>query len=508
MLPVDERDDVEAQAAGHPVESSEMVEPVVVQSDGTPPHLTVIVNRRDWVYAVRGITFTHVGMFALGQAAMLDLGFWCFLEAALLRPDEPEHLSNVAFHLNERGESADARTLLLRALSLDEKNTVVLDNLAYASAVLGDHESAIKYSLVALGQDQGVSFLLERLRYYGEAGGYDLVARMAAAGLEGRWSELPGPEVAGIFPVGLSEEGKAFVARSWDDGTHYRLGFAYAAASDEFHAMELEVAELRRLAYSYWPGGSNWSDCRASGTISGQSCSCLGRQVSMAYSYGLQAEGAYRRYAIYVDERALQLIGQLAAVGMDEIDGASVTPDDRRLLRTWWAREVLLHRAERQGILESIDLRAIPRFELTPGYVSLVECLRAESQAEDTYDAEYERSYLGFTDLFRSFSGNLSLPLGVVTVDVNGREGTVEATFGQGVQYTVGWNLKRRLPIAGIGWGVNLDNLVSAGAVVKVGPGGLTGDVDMGAAEPLPICHSGGCTSPRISIAKVLRFMN
>ncbi len=184
-LPVDKRKDVENYASGYPVEVSGNAEPVVVQSNGTPPQLTTVINRRDWAYDEKGITYTYMGIFAVGQEKMLDLGFWCFLEAALLRPDEPEHLSNVAFHLNERGKSADARKLLLHALSFDNKNTVVLNNLAYASAALGDYGSAVTHSLVALCQDQGVSLILERLRYYAKAGGYDLIAEMAEAGLGG-----------------------------------------------------------------------------------------------------------------------------------------------------------------------------------------------------------------------------------------------------------------------------------------------------------------------------------
>ena len=137
---------------------------------------------------------------------MLDVGFWCFLEAALLHPEEPEHLSNVAFYLNERGKSTDARKLLLRALSFDNKNTIVLNNLAYASAALGDYACAVTHSLAAMGQQQGVLLIAERLRYYAKEGGYDLVAKMAEAIL-GDWQQMPTLE--DVRPKNLSDNGRA-----------------------------------------------------------------------------------------------------------------------------------------------------------------------------------------------------------------------------------------------------------------------------------------------------------
>ena len=84
------------------------------------------------------------------------------------------------------------------------------------------------------------------------------------------------------------------------------------------------------------------------------------------------------------------------------------------------------------------------------------------------------------------FCGNISLSLGFLTVDIGGREGKIEASFGQGLQYTVGWNLKEHLPIYGIGIGVNLDKIVNLGAVLKWGSSsGLNGVVDLGAAIPM-----------------------
>ncbi len=216
-----------------------------------------------------------------------------------------------------------------------------------------------------------------------------------------------------------------------------------------------------------------------------------------------------KRYFIYLNERTLQIVGECAAIGMGEIDRASLTPLDQLLLRTWWSHKILMNRNMYNVFLNVNKAQTPSRIELIPGYVSLMECLRSERQAENMYDTMYETSYIRVSDLFRSFSGDISLPLGIMTVDISGREGTIEATFGEGVQYTVGWNLKKHLPIVGIGYGINLGNIVNVGAVVKYSPSsGLSGVVDLGAAEPLPILHSGGWGSPRIPIAKVGRFTN
>jgi hypothetical protein len=100
-------------------------------------------SRRDWAYAMIGNLLSQAGLLQSGRDGELlrDLGLWCFVRGAQLKL-EPEHLSNVGFHLNLRARLEEARDLLIYANRQAPSQADVHNNLAFSYAALGDEEQA------------------------------------------------------------------------------------------------------------------------------------------------------------------------------------------------------------------------------------------------------------------------------------------------------------------------------------------------------------------------------
>lgn len=131
-----------------------------------------IPNRRDWAYALEGLAFTLLGGTQADMERLLDLGFWSFLQAALLRI-EADHLSNVGFHLNDRAAFTDAVTVLCYARSLDPDHPDVHNNLAHALAGLGMMENALAEADWAARLQPGVSHFERKAAVYAQMAGVE-----------------------------------------------------------------------------------------------------------------------------------------------------------------------------------------------------------------------------------------------------------------------------------------------------------------------------------------------
>ncbi len=162
------RADVEAFAAQFPLESPAGLLPIEptggFDESGT---MGFEIRRRDWAYALHGGVFTLAA--AGGGQGWLDAGFWCYLEATLLNPDEPDHLANVGFHLNARHECRDAARVLAYARAIDASHQAVLNNLGYAHAACAEFARAIEATIAANGAGAVEDGRLERLAEYYEA---------------------------------------------------------------------------------------------------------------------------------------------------------------------------------------------------------------------------------------------------------------------------------------------------------------------------------------------------
>jgi hypothetical protein len=167
--------EVEKQANALPLENPQGTFPVTYDDSETDSAVDVKTkaNRRDWAYALDGFLYTLIGGVGDGQADKLDLGFWCFIEAALLQMI-PDHLNAIAFHLNERGEYDDAISVLHYVCSLNPYLPSARNNLAYALSGKGDHKSAYNEMSQAVSLSPDNERFKKKLKYYADQAGINV----------------------------------------------------------------------------------------------------------------------------------------------------------------------------------------------------------------------------------------------------------------------------------------------------------------------------------------------
>jgi tetratricopeptide (TPR) repeat protein len=169
-----EKENIEVIIKDYPIEPQPASEAITVRAtEGEEIEYTLDIKTQDWAYASVGIENTFLGGFVDGQEDKLNLGLYSFLQAAALNIDEPEHLSNVAFHLNNKGDYENAKILLQYALTLDENYFPALSNLAYAYTGLGDYTEAILVQLKVVSLRPEKWCLLRLADYYDKAGMFD-----------------------------------------------------------------------------------------------------------------------------------------------------------------------------------------------------------------------------------------------------------------------------------------------------------------------------------------------
>ena len=184
------KEDIETTVMDYPVKLRPASEAItLIVEEGEEINITLDIKTRDWAYAALGLENTLTGGLVDGQENKLDYGFYCFLQAAALNLDEPEHLSNLAFHLNNNGDYKNAEILLQYALTLDENYYPALSNLAYAYAGQGDIKKAI------LQQLKVVSLRPEKLHYlrladYYEKAGFTEASEAVKNAVEGDQEEI------------------------------------------------------------------------------------------------------------------------------------------------------------------------------------------------------------------------------------------------------------------------------------------------------------------------------
>ena len=147
----------------------------------TDMNIKLKAQRRDMAYALAGFGYTFLGGNFAGQEKMKDVGFWCFLEACLLKMISP-HLLNVGFHLNERGAYDDALSILCYAAALNPKSPAVHNNLAYNLAAKGNFKEAVDEAAQASSLEPGKDSYTQRLKHYGQQAGLNVDHLMANSG--------------------------------------------------------------------------------------------------------------------------------------------------------------------------------------------------------------------------------------------------------------------------------------------------------------------------------------
>lgn len=508
-LPAEERARVDGEAAKHPTTAPSGTAPVrqasarpgTLSPAATPTDedksLHALVARRDWAYATLGITYSLRGGFEAGQAALLDVAFYCFLEAALLVVDEPEHLVNVAFHLNDRALFADARAVLLFARGLSPKNVAVRNNLAFATARLGDPSSAASEELAAL------SLAPARLFWTRLAGYWDAAKRPEEAAMARAMATDAGaiPTVSAVVPPASLAAANAFIEvlgplqSSLTDGLAAVGGAPGIPMTLEYDlAMLPDIVAIRdRRAFCQQRVAAENADKPAMvrDVLVCEQCDRVAamEERQLAHTYVNTVIAKTRTWA----SLTLIVVAEHLDKGLAGIAARSdLSPEDRAGLVAYWQSAMAgWVEVVAVGVHENVENARM----LTAFYddnLNSLSCGRG-----------LVPSWVWNPDELLPFGGKITVWFVVGQLSIDMKKGYVELQGGQFVQGKIGWNWKTNDPLIGIGIGVNLDGIVETGAFISLDArSGLGGSIELSPAGwPMMIA---GVDPPQIEKKEVI----
>lgn len=208
-LPVDICRQIERQMAGYPRNGRPSDDPIsfsMTESEQTRD-FEVKIHRQDWGYVWQGLAYTLNGIKAGGDDAMIGLGLWCFIRAALLHL-EPNHLGNIGVCLILKGALNDASTVLCYAAAQDSLDPGVHNNLAYVLAKQGRNEEAFAAALRAAALNPDSQRYRKSVAQYAKAAGLnpeDLSFDPARPGPAGGTQSLKKPKNSQLNVAAYSE---------------------------------------------------------------------------------------------------------------------------------------------------------------------------------------------------------------------------------------------------------------------------------------------------------------
>lgn len=496
-IPGAERQKVEQYIAGFPLDAPAGTEPIdMVLIDGSVQQLEPRVGRRDWAYAVQGVGYTTVGGIIQGRAWMLDVGFWCFLEAALLQPNESEHLGNVGFHLNDRGAYLDARAVLLYARSLDGHYVPARNNLAHALNRLGEHDAAVSEALRVIALQPAEPSYHERLaRYYEDAGKTDAAQaiRTALAGLDA----LP-PIPPFAVPVALSPAGEHI-----RDQIENLSGQMYQRGSDiaDKYQQELEKPlnewitewlEITEEALFICPmrvgmaGGDAYAIC----------LNCYLPAAPEAMALGATAYDKTITAVAQFETEAYAALADINYQAWQLVLGAPIAQ---------WERDILLDEAHQEIFLTHYPIIGGPRQRANWRWRLTVSEYQA-AMAEGCGDAPVgdltvveQQSATCQVMPFMCREWRVYFIIGDLGFHP---DGTVSLSLGQGVSGKLEYNFETGHMGIGAGYGFNLGPIAKAEAmVIYRSQTGLAGDVGI-KMRTLPIQVTPWSQTPKLKLVK------
>jgi len=480
-------DDIESYCGQFPLNAGAGIAPVLVEENADMGTILMPdINQRDWAYAYLGIQYTLAGIFLQGQEYQLTKALWCFLEAASLNPDEPEHYANIAFHLNGKEAYYDALIVLMKAKSIqhhDSINVMACNNMAYAYAAVKDPTMALIEMNNALSQWPDNEFLLEKVNIYSEGmndseSNYADVIGMGCSEVGN--IEIYPPELS---TDQLSTNGLMYYQKLISLIQEYIVKFSelpwYECPASLEDIMDLwqQIASLR----------DNRSDCYST-TENAQLCDKCDKPYETAlHNMALYVSGDVITVTQQWQTRSLKLAAEYRERIFSDIrQESSINENDRNVFLAYW---------EEYFLYESASIWEI-------------------SISNMCYAKDFERSYRPQLSCYTyevppvilPFGGKISIWVGLGSISIDANKGEAEIQFGQGWQGSIGWNWKTNTPTLGIGYGVNLDKLIQPGAFIRYTPGkGLVGSVDISPATEFILP---GASAPSIPIAKLGAFMN
>ncbi|MFB6317280.1 tetratricopeptide repeat protein [Saccharicrinis sp. FJH54] len=445
------------------------------------------IHQRDWAYAYLGLQYTLVGGLVSGKEDYLDKGLWCFIQAALLNPDEAEHLTNIAFHLNMKDEYQDAKVLLIKAKSLIPDDSVIVmlsNNLAYSYAYLNDYSGAIFEINSALSVWPSNDFLLDKYKLY--AKGLANNSNVPSAPMT--CNEI-NPDIEDYYVEidisKLSENGQSFYAEVLLESfltyvfeiSYVPIAYLPNSLNDDIDLLP-ELGQLQNKRLECLKNTTSPQDAC-------ENCETPYEQGMHILAVNLCNEVINSTY--YYHSRCLKLIESNKYHIMALISGNSdITNNDKQLLYQY-TENYFLYEISKIWYISTGNLCEAKDFELE--YRPHLDCYA-----------------FVFPEPELPFGGNLSIWFGIGSFTIDANNGNIELQLGQGWQGSFAWNFKTNTPTIGVGYGLNLDKIIEPGAFIRYTPGkGMVASIDInpGFMFVLPKYQA-----PSIPIAKLGCFMN
>ena len=461
---------------------------------------TLDIKTRDWAYAAFGIENTLIGGLVDEQEAKLDLGLYSFLQAAALNLDEPEHLSNVAFHLNNKGDYENAKTILRYALTIDESYFPALSNLAYAYAGQGDYTKAILEQLKVVSLRPEKWYLLRLADYY-EKAGLPEASEVILSAIEGSQTE----SIPSLHPsITLSSNGEAVM-----DEVEKLDESLYAKCQAIIDSKRPPLLDLINKLMNEWVviAERGLYECPmnvfSSGGDSHDVCvKCYVPAANEAFNLVSTARANALPLIHSFESEAFKELEKYTRQAVEIVEDADLDESER---------ESLLKEVHRRFTVE-YTIRIMGPRQSVQSTCAQIQSEYSAAMAEGCGDVSMEIPKLdeedweckNFPTLCKKWK--FWFIIGSISYDP---KGDFELSLGQGLAFKYKYNFARDISNIGVGYGINLDKIILAGATLYFNPTeGVQGELSAGFAPPLPMLIVDLPTSVKTSKPLFGSFMN
>lgn len=495
---------IEDTIKDYPVELQPASEAVTVHAteEEEENEYTIDIKTQDWAYAAIGIENTLIGGLVDEQEDKLGLGLYCFLQAAALNPDEPEHLSNVAFHLNNNGDYENSKLLLKYALILDENYYSARSNLAYAYAGQENYTYAILEQLKVVSLRPEKHHFLRLAEYYKKAG--------LTEASEAVMNAIEGSEnvVVAQYPTiiqNLSPNGSSVYEEieRLDEDLYEKI----SAISDSKMPPLLDLQEkilndwANLIQWAFWEcpaevaftGGDSHEICtqcyvpaaqEAFGLISSFHSSAKALLPSFESEAFKELE-TFTRHAIEKVENA----------DLDELERKALLEEVHRRFTVEYTIRIMAPRKEVQRVWVGIQAEY---------YAAMAEgCGEFSVEIPEMEEVNYECETLPI--LCKRWS--VWFIVGSASYDPETRN--FDLSFGQGVAGKYRYNFARKVSSYGVSLGLNVGKIIQFGIGIFFNPtDGLQSELSAGLNPPIPMYIPDAPTSISISKPILAAAMN
>jgi tetratricopeptide (TPR) repeat protein len=475
-----ETENIETIVNDYPV-ALQTSEAITVQAtEGEEIEYTLKIKTQDWVYAVNGVENTLIGGFVDGQEDKLDLGLYSFLKAAALNIDEPEHLSNVAFHLNNKGDYQNAETILQYALTINENYYPALSNLAYAYAGQRDYTNAILAQLKVVSLRPEPWYLLRLADYYEKAGLTEASEAVLNA-LEGSQEESFTPFPPNII---LSSSGEAVMdeIEKLEESLNARLiAISDSKALPLYAVMDKLLNDWAEIVvYALYECPMNVASSGGDAYAICVNCYVPGANeafnlVSTARANVLPAITSFESEAfIELEKHTRQAIAIVEDADLDETEQKVLLDEIHRRFTIEYTIEIIGPRKRVESIWAGIQSDYRAAFAEGCGDIPV--------EIPELEEVNYECEILPV--LCKKWK--VWFIVGSVSYDPKTRD--FEVSLGQGLEAKYRYNFARDISSVGVGYGINFAKVIQTGGTLYFNPtDGVQGELSAEFSPPVPM---------------------